>query len=117
MKFDFDDQYRPGWKFAEYELKGVPLRVAIGMRDIENNTVEIARRDNLTKESVSIDGIETYIENLLIEIQSSIYEKAFAFRAANTFEVNSWEEFCVKIEEGGFLMAHWEYQESRIIFV
>jgi prolyl-tRNA synthetase len=108
VKLDDDDQARPGWKFAEYELKGVPLRVAVGMRDLENNLVEIARRDTLTKESVSIEGLEVYIENLLNEIQSSVYQKALDFRAANTFEVNTWEEFTNKIEEGGFLMAHWD---------
>ena len=108
VKFDTDDQSRPGWKFAEYELKGVPLRVAVGMRDLENNTVEIARRDNLTKETVSIEGIETYIENLLEEIQKSIFEKALSFRQENTFEVNTWDEFLEKIEDGGFLLAHWD---------
>ena len=108
VKFDTDDQSRPGWKFAEYELKGVPLRVAVGMRDLENNTVEIARRDNLTKETVSIEGIETYIENLLEEIQKSIFEKALSFRQENTFEVNTWDEFLGKIEDGGFLLAHWD---------
>ncbi|HLO43028.1 MAG TPA: proline--tRNA ligase [Leadbetterella sp.] len=108
VKFDIDDQTRPGWKFAEYELKGVPVRVAVGMRDLENNTVEVARRDTLSKETVSIDGIATYLENLLTDIQENIYKKAFDFRAENTFEVNTWDEFCEKIEEGGFLMAHWD---------
>jgi prolyl-tRNA synthetase len=108
VKFDKDDQSRPGWKFAEYELKGVPLRVAIGMRDLESNSVEIARRDTLTKEVVSMEGISDYLVDMLDKIQANIYKKAFDFRAANTFNVNSWEEFCVKIEEGGFLMAHWD---------
>lgn len=108
VKFDDDDQARPGWKFAEYELKGVPLRVAIGMRDLENNTVEIARRDTLTKETVELDGIEAYLIEALDKIQENIYKKAFDFRAENTKEVNSWDEFLVKIEEGGFLMAHWD---------
>ena len=108
VKFDKDDQSRPGWKFAEYELKGVPLRVAIGMRDLESNTVEIARRDTLTKEVVSIEGISDYLVDMLDKIQANIYKKAFDFRAANTYNVNSWEEFCVKIEQGGFLMAHWD---------
>ena len=108
VKFDDDDQSRPGWKFAEYELKGVPVRMAIGMRDLENNVVEIARRDTLTKESVSLDGVEEYISELLEKIQCNIYDKAFDFRKNNTHEVNSWEEFLVKIEEGGFLMAHWD---------
>lgn len=108
VKFDIDDQTRPGWKFAEYELKGVPVRVAVGMRDLENNTVEVARRDTLSKDTVSIDGIATYLENLLTDIQENIYKKAFDFRAENTFDVNTWDEFCEKIEEGGFLMAHWD---------
>jgi prolyl-tRNA synthetase len=108
VKFDKDDQSRPGWKFAEYELKGVPLRVAIGMRDLESNSVEIARRDTLTKDVVSMEGISDYLVDMLDKIQANIYKKAFDFRAANTFNVNSWEEFCVKIEEGGFLMAHWD---------
>lgn len=108
VKFDDDDQSRPGWKFAEYELKGVPVRMAIGMRDLENNVVEIARRDTLTKESVSLDGVEEYISELLEKIQCNIYDKAFDFRKNNMHEVNSWEEFLVKIEEGGFLMAHWD---------
>lgn len=80
VKFDDDDQARPGWKFAEYELKGVPVRMAIGMRDLENNVVEIARRDTLTKESVSLDGVEEYISELLEKIQCNIYDKAFDFR-------------------------------------
>jgi prolyl-tRNA synthetase len=108
VKFDDDDQARPGWKFAEYELKGVPLRVAIGMRDLENNTVEIARRDTLTKETVELDGIEAYLIETLDKIQENIYQKAMDFRIENTKEVNSWDEFLVKIEEGGFLMAHWD---------
>lgn len=108
VKFDKDDQTRPGWKFAEYELKGVPVRVAVGMRDLESGTVEVARRDNLSKETVSIDGIAQYLENLLNDIQENIYKKAFDFRTENTFEVNTWDEFTAKIEEGGFLMAHWD---------
>lgn len=108
VKFDIDDQTRPGWKFAEYELKGVPVRMAIGMRDLENNSVEIARRDTMEKMSVSLDGLDNYIENLLNDIQGSIYEKALKFRSENTHEVNTWDEFLEKIENGGFLMAHWD---------
>jgi prolyl-tRNA synthetase len=108
VKFDTDDQARPGWKFAEYELKGVPVRVAVGMRDLENNTVEVARRDTLSKATISIDGIAQYLTDLLDEIQQNIYKKAHDFRSANTFKVNTWDEFCQKIEEGGFLMAHWD---------
>ncbi|MDP5141003.1 MAG: His/Gly/Thr/Pro-type tRNA ligase C-terminal domain-containing protein, partial [Spirosomaceae bacterium] len=108
VKFDDDDQSRPGWKFAEYELKGVPVRVAIGNRDIENGTVEVARRDTLTKETQPIAGISDYIADLLDTIQVSIYEKAKAFRADNTFELNTWEEFTEQIEKGGFISAHWD---------
>ena len=86
----------------------MPLRVAIGMRDLESNTVEVARRDTLTKEVVSIEGITEYLVDMLDKIQANIFKKAFDFRATNTYEVNSWEEFCVKIEEGGFLLAHWD---------
>lgn len=108
VKFDDDDQSRPGWKFAEYELKGVPVRVAIGNRDIENGTVEVARRDTLTKETQPIAGISDYIADLLDTIQVSIYKKAKAFRADNTFELNTWEEFTEQIEKGGFISAHWD---------
>lgn len=108
VKFDIDDQTRPGWKFAEYELKGVPVRMAIGMRDLESNSVEIARRDTMEKMSVSLDGLDIYIENLLNDIQGSIYEKALKFRSENTYEVNTWDDFLEKIEKGGFLMAHWD---------
>jgi prolyl-tRNA synthetase len=108
VKFDDDDQSRPGWKFAEYELKGVPIRVAIGNRDIQNGTVEVARRDTLSKEIQPIEGISEYISNLLDTIQTSIYEKAKNFRAGNTFELNTWEEFTEQIEKGGFISAHWD---------
>jgi prolyl-tRNA synthetase len=108
VKFDDDDQSRPGWKFAEYELKGVPIRIAIGNRDIENGTVEVARRDTLSKEIQPIEGISEYISNLLYTIQASIYEKAKSFRADNTFELNTWEEFTEQIEKGGFISAHWD---------
>lgn len=108
VKFDDDDQNRPGWKFAEYELKGVPVRVAIGNRDIESGTVEVARRDTLEKQTQSIEGLATYIKNLLDDIQTSIYKKALDFRTQNTFEVNTWEEFKEQIEKGGFISAHWD---------
>jgi prolyl-tRNA synthetase len=108
VKYDDSDNRKPGWKFAEYELKGVPVRLAIGSRDIENNTVEVARRDTLTKETRSCDGLELYIKNLLDDIQANIYQKAFDFRAANTREVNSYEEFKIEIEKGGFLLCHWD---------
>ncbi|MGL5787096.1 MAG: proline--tRNA ligase [Bacteroidales bacterium] len=108
VKFDDSDNKKPGWKFAEYELKGVPVRMAIGLRDMENNTVEIARRDTLTKETVSFDNIETYLVNLLDTIQANIFQKAFDYRKENTRTVETYEEFKVELEKGGFLLAHWD---------
>ena len=108
VKYDDDDKYKPGYKFAEYELRGVPVRLGIGMRDLENGMVEVARRDNLSKESLSLDGVVERIKNLLDEIQQNIYDKAFKFREENTFVVNSWEEFKSQIEKGGFVLAHWD---------
>jgi prolyl-tRNA synthetase len=108
VKFDFAENQSPGFKFAEYELKGVPVRLAIGNRDMENGTIELARRDTREKTSMPFEGIEDVIVDTLEDIQKNIYQKAFDFRAANTFEVNSWEEFTAKIEDGGFLSAHWD---------
>jgi prolyl-tRNA synthetase len=108
VKYDDDDKYKPGYKFAEYELRGVPVRLAIGMRDLENGTVEIARRDNLSKESRPLEGISEHIAGLLNEIQLNIYDKALKFREENTFVVDSWEGFKERIETGGFVLAHWD---------
>jgi prolyl-tRNA synthetase len=108
VKYDDNDNKKPGWKFAEYELKGVPVRLAMGARDLENGTVEVARRDTLSKETVSIEGVEAYIAQLLKDIQANIFQKAFDYRASVTREVNSYEEFKVEIEKGGFLMCHWD---------
>jgi len=108
VKYDSNDNKKPGWKFAEYELKGVPVRLAIGARDLENGTVEVARRDTLTKETVSLENIETYIDQLLKDIQTNIYQKAFDYRSSVTREVNSYDEFKVEIEKGGFLLCHWD---------
>jgi prolyl-tRNA synthetase len=111
VKFDNRDTHKPGWKFAEYELKGVPVRIAMGPRDLENNSLEIARRDTLTKETIHLDEIqiEDYISNLMDTIQDAIYNKALNFREEMTTEVNSWNEFEKLIEEkGGFLSAHWD---------
>ena len=108
VKFDNNDNKKPGWKFAEYELKGVPVRLAMGARDLENGTVEVARRDTLTKETVAIDGIEVYIAELLKTIQANIFQKAVDYRASVTRDVNSYDEFKVEIEKGGFLMCHWD---------
>ncbi|MFT3753841.1 MAG: proline--tRNA ligase [Paludibacter sp.] len=108
VKFDNNDNKKPGWKFAEYELKGVPVRLAMGARDLENGTVEVARRDTLSKETVSIEGVDAYIAQLLKDIQTNIFQKAVDYRASVTREVNSYEEFKVEIEKGGFLMCHWD---------
>jgi prolyl-tRNA synthetase len=108
VKFDDSDNNKPGWKFAEYELRGVPVRIAMGMRDLENGTLEIARRDNLTKETQQFEGAADFIANLLDEIQMNIYQKALSFREENTHTVNSWEEFKEQIERGGFISAHWD---------
>jgi prolyl-tRNA synthetase len=108
VKYDDSQNKKPGWKFAEYELKGVPVRLAMGGRDLENNTIEAARRDTLTKETVSLDNIASYVKNLLDEIQENIYRKAFDFRASQTFTVDTYEEFKKKIEDGGFILAHWD---------
>nr|WP_319569723.1 proline--tRNA ligase [uncultured Draconibacterium sp.] len=109
VKFDNRDTRKPGWKFAEYELKGVPVRLAMGPRDLENGTVEVARRDNLTKEVTSLDNIDEYVEKLLEDIQQNIYQKAFDYRAENTRKVDTWEEFKdVLTTKGGFISAHWD---------
>ncbi|MHA8090348.1 proline--tRNA ligase [Aquirufa antheringensis] len=108
VKFDFAENQSPGFKFAEYELKGVPVRLAIGNRDMENGTIELARRDTREKTSMPFEGIEDVIVDTLEDIQKSIYQKALDFRTTNTFEVNSWDEFTAKIEDGGFLSAHWD---------
>jgi len=109
VKFDDDDTQKPGFKFHEYELKGVPVRLAIGQRDLENNTYEVSRRDTLTKESVSGDNIITHIEQLLKDIQENIFQKALAYRDSHITEVNSYEEFKEMLEsKGGFLSAHWD---------
>lgn len=109
VKYDNRTENKPGWKFAEYELKGVPIRIAIGPKDLENGTVELARRDNLTKETQALEGLEIYIENLLETIQKDIYTKAENHRTENTTIVNSYEEFKTVLEEkGGFILAHWD---------
>ncbi len=109
VKFDDRDSQRPGFKFAEYEMKGVPVRVAVGNRDLENGTVEIARRDTREKQTVPVDGLDTFIEGLLEDIQSNLYNRAFAFRAEKTTLVNSYDEFKEVLDtKGGFVSAHWD---------
>jgi len=108
VKYDNDDKKRPGFKFADYELKGVPVRLVIGARDLENGTVEVMRRDTLEKETVSIDGIENYVKNLLEDIQANIYKKALDYRNAHIYECEDYEEFKEKIKDGGFFLCHWD---------
>lgn len=109
VKYDDSDNQRPGWKFAEYELKGVPVRLAIGARDLQNNVVEVARRDTKEKQSVSLDGIETHIKNLLEEIQQNIYNRAKAFRDDHITKADNWDEFVNLLDtKGGFVSAHWD---------
>ena len=108
VKLDTDDKSTPGFKFADYELKGVPVRLAMGGRDLENGTIEVARRDTLTKETLPLEGIEQHIADLLEAIQKNCYQKALDFRIANTREVNSYDEFKQEIQKGGFLLCHWD---------
>ncbi|MEG1088416.1 MAG: proline--tRNA ligase [Bacteroidales bacterium] len=108
IKIDDRDNLRSGFKFAEWELKGVPVRIAIGPRDLQNGTAEVARRDTLTKEVLPIENLESHIFSLMDIIQENIYNKALNFREKNTRNVDTWEEFKVEIEKGGFLMCHWD---------
>ncbi len=109
VKYDASDNARPGWKFAEYELKGVPIRVAIGGRDLENNTAEIARRDEKTKATVSMDGLASHINQLLKDIQQNMFEKAKAYRDSHITKADSWDSFVETLNtNGGFVSAHWD---------
>jgi prolyl-tRNA synthetase len=108
VKYDDSTNKKPGWKFAEYELKGVPVRLAMGGRDLENGTVEIARRDTLTKETVGVEGIAERVKTLLADIQQNIFQKALDYRASQTFTVETYDDFKQKIEDGGFILAHWD---------
>ncbi len=109
VKYDDSDNSRPGWKFAEYELKGVPVRVAIGGRDLENGTAEIARRDEKTKETVQMEGLATHIENLLAAIQTNMFNKAKAYRDEHITPVDSWDAFVEVLDtKAGFVSAHWD---------
>lgn len=108
VKYDYAETKTPGWKFAEYELKGVPVRLTIGPRDFENGTIEVARRDTLEKENVSMEGIENYVKDLLTQIQKNIYQKALDYRKTQIKKVDNYEEFKKEIEKGGFILAHWD---------
>jgi prolyl-tRNA synthetase len=109
VKYDDSDNARPGWKFAEYELKGVPVRMAIGARDLQNNVVEVARRDTKEKNTVSMDGIEAYVKNLLEEIQTNMFNKAKQFRDERITKTDNWDDFVQLLDnKGGFVSAHWD---------
>lgn len=108
VKYDNADNKKPGWKFAEYELKGVPVRLAMGGRDMENGTIEVMRRDTLEKETRDFEGIAEYVQSLLGDIQTNIFKKAYDYRAKHTYVVDSYDEFKEKLELGGFILAHWD---------
>jgi len=109
VKYDDRDTHKPGWKFSEYEFKGVPVRITIGQRDIEQGTVEVARRDTLEKEVFQMTDIETKVVNLLDQIQKNLYNKALDMREANSFRVDTWDEFRRVLDStGGFIYAHWD---------
>ena len=108
VKYDNADNKRPGFKFADYELKGVPVRLVLGARDLANGTIEVMRRDTLEKSTHNIEGIEEYVKELLDDMQANIYKKALDFRTSHTYEVDTYEEFKEKLDEGGFVLAHWD---------
>ena len=108
VKFDDSDNKRPGFKFADYELKGVPVRLVMGGRDLEDNTIEIMRRDTLEKENVSFDGIVERVQTLLDDIQRNLFEKARAYRDAHIFECDNYDEFKERVKDGGFFLCHWD---------
>lgn len=108
VKYDDSDNKRPGFKFADYELKGVPVRLVIGARDLENETIEVMRRDTLEKETRSIDGIVAYVQSLLDDIQKNMYDKAKTFRDAHIYECDNYDEFKERIKDGGFFLCHWD---------
>ena len=112
VKYDDSDNKRPGFKFADYELKGVPVRLVMGGRDLESNTIEIMRRDTLEKESVSFDGIVERVEKLLEDIQQNIFEKARKFRDDRVYICEDYEEFKARVKEGGFYLCHWDGTEE-----
>ncbi len=108
VKYDNADNKRPGFKFADYELKGIPVRLVIGARDMENGTVEVMRRDTLEKETVSLDGISAYVKQLLDDIQANIYDKAVKFRDSHIYECDNYDEFKERVKDGGFFLCHWD---------
>ena len=109
VKYDDNDNNRPGWKFAEYEMIGIPVRLGLGQRDLAANQVEVARRDTKEKTSVPLDGITDYVSNLLDEIQQNLFDRAKAYREEHITKVDSWDEFMEVLEnKGGFVYAHWD---------
>ncbi len=109
VKYDDNDNARPGWKFAEYELKGVPIRLALGARDLENNLVEVARRDTKEKENISIDAVAEHIQMTLTDIQQNLFNKAKIYREDHTTTADTWDEFVKLLDgKGGFVSAHWD---------
>ena len=108
VKLDDSDNKRPGFKFADYELKGVPVRLAMGARDLENNTIELMRRDTLEKENVSFDNIAQHVTELLTDIQNNLFEKARRYRDAHIYECDNYDEFKTKVKDGGFFLCHWD---------
>jgi prolyl-tRNA synthetase len=108
VKFDDADNKRPGFKFADYELKGVPVRLVLGARDLENGTIELMRRDTLEKETVPLEGIVERVEKLLDAIQQNIFEKAKKYRDERIYECDNYEEFKERIKDGGFFLCHWD---------
>jgi prolyl-tRNA synthetase len=108
VKYDNNDNKRPGFKFADYELKGIPVRLVMGGRDLENNTIEVMRRDTLEKETRSCDGIEEYVEKLLQEIQENIYAKAKERLNSRIYECENYDEFKERVKDGGFFLCHWD---------
>lgn len=108
VKYDMDKKKRPGFKFAQYEMEGVPVRLAIGKRDLANGVVEVARRDEKTKESVALEGIADHVEQLLEDIQNNLFNRAKKFRDDSTHKVDTWDEFLAVVEKGGFAYAHWD---------
>lgn len=109
VKYDNRENYKPGWKFADYELKGVPVRIAMGPRDLENDTMEVARRDTLEKETIQTGMVTGHLHSLMEKIQTNIYQKALDFRKENTYYLDSWKDFLEIIDnQGGFIMAHWD---------
>ena len=108
VKLDDNDQKRPGFKFADYELKGVPVRLVMGPRDMENNTIELMRRDTLEKETLTCDGIAAHVKSVLDDMQTAIFEKARKYRDEHIYECDDYEEFKNRIKDGGFFLCHWD---------